>query len=196
MQSIEEIWLDIYGYENAYQVSNFGNVRSLDRYVDRMNHGHPSVQFCKGKILKLDIDEDGYYRINIRYNQKDKRYGVHRLVASAFLPNPENLPCVNHKDGNKMNNHVDNLEWCTVEYNNRHAASIGLRPHTIYEDRSAVKKRLSKPVKCIQTGEEFSSCIEAERRLNLGSTAVGHSIKYNRPTRQGYTFEYIGKENN
>ena len=191
MLSIEEIWRDIDGHPNAYQVSSHGRIRSLDRYVDRLNHGHPSKQFCRGRLLKQNIDEDGYARINIRANQIDRRYGVHRLVAQAFIPNPDNLPCVNHIDGNKLNNSVNNLEWCTVEYNNQHANQIGLRPHRIYEDRSAVKLRLSKPVRCEQTGQTYPSCIEAERQMNLGSTAVWHSIHYNRPTKQGYTFSYI-----
>ena len=188
MQLIEEVWKDIDECDGFYQVSNLGRVRSVDRYIERMNNGTMSKQFCKGRILKQNVDEDGYFRINIRLDRKDKRFGVHRLVAATFISNPDNLPCVNHINGNKQDNSVENLEWCTVAYNNHHAEKIGLRPHSIYEDRNAVKAKLSKPVKCIENGVVYSSYTEAEKSLNLGSTAVFHSIKYKRKTKSGYTF--------
>lgn len=191
MLSTEE-WRDIPGYEGSYQISDRGQVRSLDRYVNRLNHGKASKQFCKGKILKQDIDEDGYCRINLRVNQLDRRFGVHRLVASAFIENLNNLPQVNHIDGDKTNNCVENLEWCTAEYNNHHAINIGHRPSSIFKNvGKSAKRRLSKPVRCVETGQEFYSMIEAERQMGLGSTSVYYSICNNRATRQGYTFELV-----
>lgn len=192
MQSINTIeeWRDVKGFEGSYQVSNLGRVRSLDRYVEYNNHGTFTKLFCKGIILKHQLDHDGYCRINFGTSRNRKTTGIHRLVAEAFIPNPDNLPCVNHIDGNKENNTVENLEWCTVEYNNHHAAAIGLRPHSIYENREAVKKSLSKPVRCRETGTVYPSCIEAERQLGLWSAAVHYAIKLNKPTKQGYTFEY------
>lgn len=191
MLSTIEQWQDIEGFEGLYQVSSTGQVRSVDRMLSYMNHGTWCSRIHRGKLLKQDIDEDGYCRINLRKNSKDFRFGVHRLVAAAFIDNPNDLPVVNHKDGNKQHNCISNLEWCTVEYNNHHAASIGLRPHSIYEDRTAVKRKLSHPVRCIESGVVYPSMIEAERQLGLGSTAVYFSIKNNRPTVQGWTFEKV-----
>lgn len=191
MNNKYEIWKDIPGYEGIYQVSNLGRIKSIDRYIYFINNGTPTKKFHKGRILKQDIDEDGYYRINLRYNNKDKRYGVHRLVASAFISNDKNLPTVNHKDGNKQNNSVENLEWATVEYQNLHAIKTGLREGTMKAAREVSMKKISKPVRCVQTGEVFPSCNEAEKSMHLGSTAVFHSLKFNRPTVQGYTFELV-----
>lgn len=107
---IEEIWKDILGYEGLYQVSSYGRVRSLDRY-DRMNH------FLKGRILKLYTRKGGYLFVQLHLNGKGKNYLVHRLVAIAFIPNPDNLPEVNHLDEDKTNNRVENLEFCDRKYN-------------------------------------------------------------------------------
>ena len=106
---IEE-WKSVVGYEGLYEVSSYGRVRSLDRY-DRMN------RFWKGRILNLCTDGGGYLFVALSSNGKEKNYLVHRMVAQAFIPNPDNLPEVNHKDEDKMNNSVDNLEWCDREYN-------------------------------------------------------------------------------
>lgn len=123
---MEEIWRDIKGYEGCYQVSNFGRVKSLDRYV--ATTGNSSGQrFIKGKIKKQNdwnIKNGGsYYAVSLSKNNKNVRYLVHRLVAEAFIPNPDNLPCINHKDENKYNNNVENLEWCTIEYNNKYGTA-------------------------------------------------------------------------
>lgn len=80
-----------------------------------------------GKIVKGEICKNGYKRIHVSDGGIQYRCLVHRLVAEAFIPNPENLPCVNHKDGNKLNNSVDNLEWCSYSQNNKHAFDVGLR---------------------------------------------------------------------
>ena len=98
-----EIWKNIQGYEGLYQISNLGRVKSL--------------HYNKEKILKPNKYGAGYYGVALSKNNKHKRYSIHRLVAIAFIPNPNNLPQVNHKDEDKTNNRVDNLEWCTNEYN-------------------------------------------------------------------------------
>lgn len=188
---MQEEWRPVVGFEESYEVSNLGKVRSIDRDVNYINNGTPAVLHIKGKLLKLGKDADGYERVAMKCGNKTKLAGVHRLVAQAFILNPNNLPCVNHKDYNRSNNCVDNLEWCTVRYNNRYSNNESRRPHSIYENRDAVKRRLSHPVRCIETGEIFPSMIEAERRLHLGSTAVYFSIKNNKPTVQGYTFEKV-----
>lgn len=102
----KQIWKDIEGYEGKYQVSNTGKVRSL-------NYRHTG----KTKVMRQYTDKDGYKNITLRTNGKRKVYFIHRLVAQAFLPNPNNYPIINHKDENKTNNAVWNLEWCTYKYN-------------------------------------------------------------------------------
>lgn len=106
----EEIWKPVVGYEGLYEVSSYGRVRSLDRY-DSKN------RFWKGRILKLSDDGRGYLDVQLCSNGKVKHHLVHRMVAQAFIPNPDNLPQVNHRDEDKTNNRVENLEMCDAKYN-------------------------------------------------------------------------------
>ena len=110
-----EVWKDIRDYEGLYQASNLGRMRSLDRWVSSKNG---SMQFIKGRILKLLNHNQGYLSVGLCKNNKVKTSLVHRIIAETFLPNSDNLPCVNHKDEDKTNNNVNNLEWCNSEYNN------------------------------------------------------------------------------
>ena len=101
-----EVWLDIKGYEHKYQISNMGQVRAL-------NYRRT------GQTRLIDIKHNkGYAEVALWKNSSRKMCRVHRLVAEAFIPNPNNLPQINHKDENKLNNRMDNLEWCTQAYNN------------------------------------------------------------------------------
>ena len=141
---MKEEWKDIKGYEGLYQVSNTGKI---------MNK--------KGKILKLSIDIYGYVKIQLCKNGKHKWFQVHRLVAQAFIPNPNNYPCVKHKNEIKDDNRVDNLEWCTVKYNN------------IYNGRqkriTAKRKKITLQINP-NTNEiikEWSSIAEAGKQLSL-----------------------------
>ena len=110
---MKEIWKDIKGYEKLYQVSNLGNVRRIKFINNR-------TQKDKIKMLKLIKDKKGYLKINLWKNNKSKMFLVHRIVAETFILNPNNLPQVNHKDENKSNNCVENLEWCSQRYNNNY----------------------------------------------------------------------------
>ena len=103
---MQEVWKDVLGYEGLYQVSNYGNVRSIKR------------QGSNGNYLKQRIDKNGYKCVVLCKHNSLKNFFVHRLVATAFIENKNAYPCVNHKDENKENNEVNNLEWCTVRYNN------------------------------------------------------------------------------
>ena len=114
---IEEIWRSIECYEGLYEVSNTGQVRSLDRYVKGKGK---SYRLQKGKMLSPIKNKDGYLQVNLCCNGKYKIFLVHRLVTKTFIPNPDNLPEVNHKDEDKTNNSVDNLEWCDRSYNNNY----------------------------------------------------------------------------
>ena len=115
---IEE-WRPIEGYEGLYEVSNTGQVRSFDRYV---KYSNGRIHLHKGKVLSPIKDKDGYLQVNLCYNGKIHQIKIHRLVAQAFLSNPDNLLYVNHKDEVKTNNSVDNLEWCDVKYNNNYGS--------------------------------------------------------------------------
>jgi|SRR5882672_1074700 len=113
-----ELWKPVLGFENAYEVSNSGRVRSFDRMIQRGTTPFKSW----GRLLKLQADGDGYLKVALgRANQRR----VHQLVAQAFLPNPFNLPELDHRDTHKINNHVSNLRWCTKAVNSayRHASS-------------------------------------------------------------------------
>lgn len=118
-----EMWKPIKNYEDSYEVSNLGRVRSNDRYTPTWN----GEVFKKGVVKTLKEDKDGYYKVWLSKNSKKKPFFVHRLVAQAFIDNFDDLPVVNHIDGDKKNNVVTNLEWCTRSYNDKHAFKLGLR---------------------------------------------------------------------
>ena len=111
---MSEEWRPIEGYEGLYEVSSYGRVRSLDRYVKTC---YEAYKLHKGKILSPAKDKNGYLKVHLCCNGKHNIIRVHRLVCKAFIPNPDNLPEVNHKDEDKTNNSVDNLEWCDHSYN-------------------------------------------------------------------------------
>ena len=117
-----ELWKDIKSFEGLYQVSTLGRVRSLDKYIDVKIRNVDKV-LKRGKILKPAYDKDGYLRVSLCKNGKRTNFYVHRLVAEAFIPNPLNLPVINHKDEVKDNNYPYNLEWCTDEYNTNYGTA-------------------------------------------------------------------------
>lgn len=127
-----EIWLPVVGHEVYFEVSNLGRVKSLDRVVIKTNKsslGNTFEQHQKviGVILKQQTDRCGYKRIRTQVNGERINFIVHRLVAKAFIPNKKDAPQVNHKDGNKTNNRVENLEWVNNSQNQIHALETGLK---------------------------------------------------------------------
>ena len=119
MELQNEEWRDVPGYEGLYQVSNLGRVRSLDHQVRCRIHGEGATRTQPGKILTPHIGWDGYVRFTLNRGTSRRMYMGHRLVAMAFLPNKDTkrFTQLNHKDEDKMNNRVENLEWCTPQYN-------------------------------------------------------------------------------
>lgn len=160
-----ETWKDIKGYEGLYQVSNLGRVKSL--------------HFNKELLLKLRLTGRGYYQIDLQKNKNIKHALVHRLVAEAFIPNPDELPQVNHKDEDKTNNCVDNLEWCTQLYNIHHGTGLHRRIVTQY-----------KPVLCVEKGIIYPSQIEAGKQLGIGHRHINDCCKGRRNTTGGYHWKY------
>lgn len=148
---MQEIWRDIEGYEGLYQVSNKRRVKSL-------NYNKSS----KEGILKPRKSKDGYLQLQLHKEGECKDYRVHRLVGQTFLENLEGLPEINHKDEDKTNNCVENLEWCSSEYNKNY----GTR-------NKRVSKSLSKPLMCVETNEIFNSAQEAQEQTGIDASSIG-----------------------
>lgn len=169
----KEIWKDIKGYEGLYQVSNFGRVKSLVN-----NKGQ-----YREKILNPIIG-NGYYRVRLFKNKQNKLYSVHRLVAEAFIPNPDNLPQVNHRDENKLNNSVDNLEWCDNKFN----MNYGTARQRMVEKQSKKVYQYDLEGNLIKI---YNSVSETEKDgfMTTAVSACCRNEKY-RHTHKGYRWEY------
>ena len=161
--------LPIKGFENRYLISNTGNVFSIK----------------SNKILKPEIRRN-YYSVQLFNGKTYKHYSIHRLVASHFIPNPNNFLYVNHKDENKLNNCVSNLEWCTASYNVRYGTSI----------KRAVEKKSKRVLQLdrqFNTLNIFSSVAEAERQTGIPNPNIIKCCKGKRKTAGGFVWKY---ENN
>lgn len=126
-----EIWKDIPGFEGYYQASNLGNIKSLDRTIATKNRwGQDNPRKYKGKAIKPQFSKVGYYVVKLNTGKFSRSYYIHHLVMKSFTPNPDpiRLSNINHKDGNKLNNRLENLEWCTPKQNTRHGIEMGLTP--------------------------------------------------------------------
>lgn len=166
---MKTIWRPIKGYENLYEISNTGQVRSLCGRYGKLN------------TLKQGVGSRGYLLVTLCNHGKQKSVNVHRLVADAFIPNPDNLPCVNHKDENKTNNNVSNLEWCSFFYNNTYGNRL---------TKSALKRSI--PVRCIETGKIYSSAYAAQRATNVRQSGICSCCHGKRNTAGGFHWEFIG----
>lgn len=163
-----EIWKDVKGYEGFYQISDMGKINSLGRW---QKSSHNSKQFYKGGILKGSLDKDGYNKVTlVNKDGKLKSFRVHRLVAIHFIENPLNKSTVNHKDGNKLNNNVFNLEWNTTSEQNSHAYKIGLN------SRKGIKNNMvkltEKEVLEIRELCKVQTCTEIAKIYNTSSATI------------------------
>ena len=163
---MEEIWKDVVGYEGDYMVSSYGRVKT--------------IKFGRNKILGCGVDNRGYTHTTLFKGGKRETRNVHKLVATAFIPNPNNYPQVNHKDENKINNNVSNLEWCTVLYNNCYGTRLKRvsdknkgEGNPMYGKPSINRKK----VKCVTTGEIFDSITEASKKYKCKPSHIIQNCK-------------------
>lgn len=157
-----ELWKPVVNFEDSYEVSDRGRVRSIDRKVASGIRHNDSVMRT-GKILKYNVKRNGYAQISLSRNGKVKSIGVHRLVAMAFIENPESKATVNHKNGNKLDNRAENLEWATQKENSQHAYDTGLFPPNTNK----------KKIICKDTMQTFDGSYDAAVWLNR--TKFGNS---------------------
>lgn len=182
---MEEVWKPINGYEGQYEISSHGRVKSVKRLISH-KRGHICVP---ERILVGYKTPDGYQRVYLSSNRTQRKFLVHRLVAEAFIPNPNNLPLINHRDENKQNNRVDNLEWCTNEYN----VNFGTRNKRIGESNTNSKyfsksiMQLSLRNRIINT---YPSISEAARQTGVGRTGIIGALKGRYQTSGGYKWSY------
>ena len=172
---MEEVWKPVAG-SSYYEVSNLGRVRSLNRYIYRTIKGTLCKYLKEGRLLSPNLINKYYSVTLISDDGLKKIIRVHRLVATAFLPNPDNLPAINHKDENKLNNNVENLEWCTFKYNSNYN-NLGHRISEIL--RNHIGK--SRPVLQYDLNDvfvkEYPSIIEAERKTGISNVSIGKCCK-------------------
>lgn len=199
---MDEIWRDISNFEGRYQVSNSGKVKSLERKVNGKLNSKVTV---KERYMKLQKNHKGYLAVILHKNRKAYHKMVHRLVADAFIPNPDKKLQVNHINCNKKDNRVENLEWCTQEENMNHAKAHGL----IKSDSILQKECRMRNIKNAQEAEKrivakidpetnlllnvYESITDAARKLNLrsGDSKIVTVCKGKRKTTGGYKWRYI-----
>lgn len=186
----KEQWKNIEGYEGLYQVSNYGRVRSLDRYV---KHSKGGQKLLKGKEVKTRINKTtGYIEVGLSKDGKQTYHTIHRLIARAFIPNPNNLPVINHIDGCKINNSIDNLEWCTQQYNIQHSFNTGLSKNNMTQEISSLgNKAHRRKVRCIEDDIIFDSVKDAANYCGVDSARITVVCKGRRKTVKGKHFEYV-----
>lgn len=175
MEIFKEEWRPVVGYEGKYEVSNLGNVDALDFHR----------QGIRMALKKIKLN-DGYIRVTLYKNGKPKHHAVHRLVASAFISNPNNYPCINHKDENKQNNYVENLEWCTILYNN----NFGTAPQRISEKNSFPVIQMSMNDEIIA---EYKSVKEAANETGASASSISAACRGELRKTFGYKWRYADK---
>lgn len=176
MEEFKEEWRPMVGFEGLYAVSNTGKILRCQR-IDSNN------RLRKGILLKPKINKGGYRTIGLTKDGKRKYYMVHRLVASTFIKNPYNLPQVNHKDENRQNNRVDNLEWCTPKYNINYGNSIRKRSKSV---RQYTLNGLFI--------HEYVSGFEASRLNNISRTNLYNALNGNTDSAGGFLWKYTDDE--
>lgn len=185
----QEIWKDIKKYEGYYQISNLGNVKRLPRYVNN-RHGNKSV--LKEIILKTKINKYGYCTINLSANS-NKTFYIHRLIALSFIPNTENKPYINHKNGIKTDNRICNLEWVTSSENHLHAyRELGKIAYMCGKTggKHPKSKRVSQISKRGKIIKEYGSMREAQRLTGINHRLISRVCLGGRKTSGGFIWKF------
>lgn len=178
----KEIFISIKGFEGLYEISNMGQVKSLEKYFKA---GSGKTALCKvdEKIYSLSVGSNGYQTVNLYNNGFRKGYTVHRLVAMHFIPNPENKRCVNHINGDKTDNRVLNLEWATHSENNKHAFLSGLKVGAWKGIKGEMHPNSIPVIQYDLAGniiKEYPSASQAQLELGYIKGSITQSIKKNR----------------
>ena len=179
---MKEVWKDIKGYEGLYKISNYGRIKSLERIIPTKINNN-DFKLKREKILSPSKSKNGYLRICLFKNGNKKTYSIHRLVAQAFIPNPNNLPEVNHKDESKENNRVDNLEWCNNIYNQNY----GTRKERISKNKSKKVNQYDLNGIFIKT---WNSLTQVEKELGLWQQNITKCCQGKYKTVGGYIWRY------
>lgn len=190
-------WKSVKGYESLYEVSENGTIKSLDRIVEGKNGKlyKRNGKIKNWQINKVDERHSARAYVELWKDNKMKIVLVHRIVGEAFVSNPQGKPCINHIDGNPLNNHYSNLEWCTYSENNKHAYRNGLRRKICNFDQTTNRAVVGRNR---VTGEvlKFKSVHEAARQLGVTVMAVSNVVRANATRSEnkraccGYEFEY------
>lgn len=180
---IKEVFTDIHNFEGMYQVSNLGRVRSCDRIIC-------NGRFEKGKIMKPCKTKKGYLRVYLCKDGKQYTYSIHRLVALAFIPNPDNKPCIDHINGIKEDNNVKNLRWCTNRENVHFSMDNNTR-HIFTPDESKCSRKVAKlDMNGIEI-EVYPSLSEAARKNGIKSfTKISSVCNGQRKSAGGFKWQY------
>lgn len=185
-EALEE-WRDIEGYEGIYQVSNLGKVRGLDHVVTAISRwGTPQIYVVKGRLMKGSISTTGYPQVILSRGGEIKSHQIHRLVAKAFLDNPNNFPEVNHKNENKRDNRVCNLEWCDRDYNAHYKNACTRHAHKIW-------KKVRQLTIDGEYVAEYPSVSEAARVNGISVSYVSKIICGVIDNARGYRFELVNQ---
>jgi len=179
----EELWKPISGYEELYAVSNLGRVKMIGRTWLRVDSKGISNWRRDERLVIPFLSHSGYHRVALYNDRKVKKYQLHRLVATEFVPNPENKPQVNHINGIKSDNRPENLEWCTGSENHIHAHVTGLKVAKKGGDNPNAKRIL-----CTTLGLEFSCLPEAEEVLGINRSGISKVINNKKPHVFGLVF--------
>lgn len=186
-----EEWKYIKGFEGLYKVSNYGNVMSVERYI---NTCHKEVmRLIPNRLLVPYKTKTGYLKVWLYKNGEKKKYSIHRLVAMAFIDNPENKPCVNHIDNNRENNNVNNLEWCTYKENSQWAEIQGRREFTKEWRAKISATRKTKPVIGIddEGNEIFFAKVRDVKKGGFDPKAIIRCCKGLQHKSKGYIWKYV-----
>lgn len=191
MKKEAEIWLDIPGYENIYQASNCGRIKSLQRMVN--NNG--GARFINERIMRPCLDYHGYYRLELSNLGIRRKYFVHQLIAVTFLPNPNNYKIINHKDGKKINNKPNNIEWCDYSHNEKHSYRVlGKKPTCPGAGKFGIDSSQSKPLtQFTKSGTiiaHFVSLKAASDSVGGLYTSIAKAVEGKRKTFKGFIWEY------